>query len=156
MRAHDQLVKAMLRKPGVKAEVERIELEEGELLDALLKARLEAGLTQAQVAERMGTQAGDWKAFALGCNTAQVRACLWQEFGAAIGAAQPLAARSMIRPQPSRFALKPAACKQRSPHPHKSTNTRATTFVARRRSSSSMCSSARLAWLSSTVRGPQP
>jgi transcriptional regulator with XRE-family HTH domain len=57
MRAHDQLVKAMLRKPGVKAEVERIELEEGELLDALLKARLEAGLTQAQVAERMGTQA---------------------------------------------------------------------------------------------------
>jgi len=31
----------------------RIEREEGELLDQLLKARHEAGLTQAQVAERM-------------------------------------------------------------------------------------------------------
>jgi ribosome-binding protein aMBF1 (putative translation factor) len=54
---HDQLVKKMLRRPGVKAEVERIEREEGELLDALLKARHEAGLSQADVAERMGTQA---------------------------------------------------------------------------------------------------
>lgn len=54
---HDQLVKKMMRRPGVKAEVERIEREEGELLDALLKARHEAGLSQAEVAERMGTQA---------------------------------------------------------------------------------------------------
>ena len=46
-----------MRKPGVTAEVLRIEREEGELLDALLKARMDAGLTQAQVAERMGTQA---------------------------------------------------------------------------------------------------
>ena len=57
MRSHDQLVKKMMRRPGVKAEVERIEREEGELLDALLKARHDAGLSQAQVAERMGTQA---------------------------------------------------------------------------------------------------
>ena len=54
---HDQLVKKMMRRPGVKTEVERIEREEGELLDALLKARHEAGLSQAEVAERMGTQA---------------------------------------------------------------------------------------------------
>jgi ribosome-binding protein aMBF1 (putative translation factor) len=57
MKTHDELVKAMLRKPGVKAEVDRIEREEGELLDALLKARQDAGLTQAELAERMGTQA---------------------------------------------------------------------------------------------------
>lgn len=57
MRSHDQLVKKMMRRPGVKTEVERIEREEGELLDALLKARHDAGLSQAQVAERMGTQA---------------------------------------------------------------------------------------------------
>ena len=57
MRSHDQLVKKMMRRPGVKAEVERIEREEGELLDALLKARHDAGLSQAQVAELMGTQA---------------------------------------------------------------------------------------------------
>jgi transcriptional regulator with XRE-family HTH domain len=31
-------------------------LEDGELVDQLLKARHDAGLTQAQVAERMGTQ----------------------------------------------------------------------------------------------------
>jgi hypothetical protein len=57
MQAHDQLVKKLLRRPGVRAEVERIEREEGALLDALLKSRQAAGLTLAQVAERMGTQA---------------------------------------------------------------------------------------------------
>ena len=57
MRSHDQMVKALLRRPGVKAEVERIEAEEGALLDALLKARHKAGLTQADVAAKMGTQA---------------------------------------------------------------------------------------------------
>lgn len=46
-----------MRRPGVRAEVQRIEQESAELLDALLKARYEAGLTQAQVAKRMGTQA---------------------------------------------------------------------------------------------------
>src|SRR5579885_2563255 len=46
-----------MRRPGVRAEVERIEREEAMLLDALLKARQEAGLTQAQVAQRMGTHA---------------------------------------------------------------------------------------------------
>ncbi len=46
-----------MRRPGVRAEVRRLEREEAELLDALLKARHEAGLTQAQVAKRMGTQA---------------------------------------------------------------------------------------------------
>lgn len=57
MRTHDQVVKKLMRRPGVRAEVERLEREESALLDALLKARQDAGLTQAQVAERMGTQA---------------------------------------------------------------------------------------------------
>ncbi|GAB1390125.1 MAG: hypothetical protein AMXMBFR78_09080 [Rubrivivax sp.] len=57
MKTHEQIVKTLLRRPAVRAEVERIEREEGELLDALLKARHEAGLSQAQVAERMGTHA---------------------------------------------------------------------------------------------------
>jgi len=46
-----------MRRPGVRAEVERIERDETALLDALLKARQEACLTQARVAELMGTQA---------------------------------------------------------------------------------------------------
>lgn len=46
-----------MQRPGVRAEVERIERDESALLDALLKARQEAGLTQAQVAQCMGTQA---------------------------------------------------------------------------------------------------
>ena len=50
MKTHDQIVKALLRRPAVRAEVERIAQEEGELLDALLKARHDAGLSQAQVA----------------------------------------------------------------------------------------------------------
>jgi len=57
MRTHEQVVKKLLRRPGVRAEVERLEREEFALLDALLKARQEAGLTQAEVAERMGTDA---------------------------------------------------------------------------------------------------
>ena len=57
MHTHNQLIKKMMRRPGVKTEVERIEREEGELLDSLLKARHDAGLSQADVAKRMGTQA---------------------------------------------------------------------------------------------------
>ncbi|MEO3690679.1 helix-turn-helix domain-containing protein [Roseateles paludis] len=57
MRSHDHIVKKLMARSGVRAEVERIEREESALLDALLKAHQEAGLTQAQVAERMGTQA---------------------------------------------------------------------------------------------------
>jgi predicted transcriptional regulator len=57
MATHQEIVKKLMKRPGVKAEVARIEKEEGVLLDALLKARLSAGLTQAEVAERMGTQA---------------------------------------------------------------------------------------------------
>ena len=57
MQTHSQLVKRLMRRPGVRAEVERLEREESALLDALLKARQDAGLTQSQVAERMGTQA---------------------------------------------------------------------------------------------------
>jgi len=56
VKTHDQLVKRLMRRPGVRAEVQRIEREAAELLDALLKARQEASLTQAQVAKRMGTE----------------------------------------------------------------------------------------------------
>ena len=57
MRTHEQVVEKLLRRPGVRKEVERIEREESALLDVLLRARREAGLSQAQVAELMGTQA---------------------------------------------------------------------------------------------------
>jgi ribosome-binding protein aMBF1 (putative translation factor) len=57
MKTHDQVVKKLMRRPGVRAEVERLEREESALLDALLKARQDAGLSQADVAARMGTQA---------------------------------------------------------------------------------------------------
>lgn len=56
MQSHDQVVARLMRRPGVRKELARIEREEGALLDLLLSARHEAGLTQAQVAERMGTQ----------------------------------------------------------------------------------------------------
>ncbi len=56
MATHEQVIAKLMRRPAVRTEVERLEREEGALLDQLLKARQEAGLTQAQVAERMGTQ----------------------------------------------------------------------------------------------------
>ena len=40
MKTHDEVVKALIERSGVRAEVKRIEREEGELLEALLKARL--------------------------------------------------------------------------------------------------------------------
>lgn len=57
MRTHEQIVEALMQRPGVRAEVERISREESDLLDSLLKARQDAGLSQADVAERMGTHA---------------------------------------------------------------------------------------------------
>lgn len=56
MKTHQQLVAKLMKRPGVRAEVARIEREEAVLLDALLRARHESGLTQAEVAARMGTQ----------------------------------------------------------------------------------------------------
>lgn len=57
MQTHDELVASLLQRPGVQTEAERLEREEFALLDPFLKARHQAGLSQAQVAERMGTQA---------------------------------------------------------------------------------------------------
>ncbi len=55
MKTHDQLVKALMNRPCVEAEVDRIECEDAVLLDTLHKARHEAGLTPADIAQRMGT-----------------------------------------------------------------------------------------------------
>jgi ribosome-binding protein aMBF1 (putative translation factor) len=57
MLTHDELKKEVLSDPVVRAEYERIEREEMPMLDAILKARREAGMTQAEVAERMRTKA---------------------------------------------------------------------------------------------------
>jgi transcriptional regulator with XRE-family HTH domain len=55
MMTHKELVKKMLKQPAVKAEYDA-QAEEFSLLDELLKARRRAGLTQAEVAARMGTK----------------------------------------------------------------------------------------------------
>ena len=54
---HNDVAKKLMSQTGVQVEVEFIERDEGVLLDALLKARQQSGLTQADVAARMGTQA---------------------------------------------------------------------------------------------------
>jgi transcriptional regulator with XRE-family HTH domain len=54
MLTHDQFVKKMLKVPEVRAAY-KAQAEEFTLLDELLRARQRAGLTQAEVAERMGT-----------------------------------------------------------------------------------------------------
>lgn len=57
MLTHERFKAKALQDPAVRAEYERLEREEMPMLDTILKARAEAGLTQAQVAERMGTKA---------------------------------------------------------------------------------------------------
>jgi transcriptional regulator with XRE-family HTH domain len=55
MKTHKALVRKMLTQPAVRAEYDA-QAEEFALQDKLLKARRQAGLTQAQVAARMGTK----------------------------------------------------------------------------------------------------
>lgn len=57
MLTYAEMKKKMLENPATRAEYQRLEREEMPVLDAILAARKEAGLTQAQVAERMGTKA---------------------------------------------------------------------------------------------------
>ena len=56
MLTHKQMVSKMMKSPAVKAAVEELDRTEFAILDEILAARKEAGLTQAQVAKRMGTQ----------------------------------------------------------------------------------------------------
>jgi len=55
--AHKQMVSKMLKNSAVKAEVDKLNREEFAFLDEILTARKESGLTQAQIAKVMGTQA---------------------------------------------------------------------------------------------------
>lgn len=55
MMTHKAFVKKMLKRPAVRAEYDA-QADEFALLDELLKARWRAGLTQAEVAVRMGTR----------------------------------------------------------------------------------------------------
>jgi len=55
MRTHEEMKAIALSNPAVRAEYDRLNREEMPMLDAILKARKEACLTQAQIAERMGT-----------------------------------------------------------------------------------------------------
>ena len=57
MLTHSELKAKALEDPEARAEYERLNREEFALLDEMLAARRAAGLTQAQVAERMGTKA---------------------------------------------------------------------------------------------------
>ena len=54
---HEKMVAKWMQDPAIRAEVERLEQDEMPMFDAILAARKAAGLTQAQVAERMGTKA---------------------------------------------------------------------------------------------------
>ncbi len=54
--SHDDMMAGWKAEPGFNEEMAHLEREELVLLDALLEARNASGLTQAQIAERMGTK----------------------------------------------------------------------------------------------------
>lgn len=54
---HEEMLEKMLSVEGVAEEVERLNREEYALLDQMLAARKAAGMSQADVAEKMGTKA---------------------------------------------------------------------------------------------------
>ncbi|UEP23714.1 helix-turn-helix domain-containing protein [Burkholderia ambifaria] len=57
MATYKELRERALSNPDVRAEYERLNREQLALLDVMLAARRDAGLSQADVAERMGTKA---------------------------------------------------------------------------------------------------
>ncbi|MCR4469648.1 MULTISPECIES: helix-turn-helix domain-containing protein [unclassified Burkholderia] len=57
MATYKELRARALSDPEVRAEYERLNREELALLDVMLAARRDAGLSQADVAQRMGTKA---------------------------------------------------------------------------------------------------
>ncbi|AOR71502.1 transcriptional regulator [Burkholderia stabilis] len=57
MATYRELRERALADPTIRAEYERLNREEFALLDTMLAARRAAGLSQADVAERMGTKA---------------------------------------------------------------------------------------------------
>jgi predicted transcriptional regulator len=56
MLTHDEMIGKMLSDPAVKAAYDDLE-DEFALFDEVLKARKRTGLTQAEIAARMGTKA---------------------------------------------------------------------------------------------------
>lgn len=56
MKSHKQFAEQLLADPEIKAEYDHLEAEFS-LLDELLKARESSGLSQAEIARRMGTKA---------------------------------------------------------------------------------------------------
>lgn len=57
MLTHEALLEMLTAKPGVAEEVARLNREEYALLDQMLAARKAAGMSQADVAEKMGIKA---------------------------------------------------------------------------------------------------
>jgi ribosome-binding protein aMBF1 (putative translation factor) len=55
MKTHDEMIATWKQDPTVRQEYDALE-EEFAFFDALVSARHQAGLSQAEVAERMGTQ----------------------------------------------------------------------------------------------------
>jgi transcriptional regulator with XRE-family HTH domain len=56
MKTHDEMVADWMKDPKFKAEYEALD-EEFALFDEVIRARKRAGLTQAEIAARMGTKA---------------------------------------------------------------------------------------------------
>jgi transcriptional regulator with XRE-family HTH domain len=56
MKTHEEMVSEWMKDPEFKAEYDTLE-EEFTIFDALVEARQQAGLTQEEVARRMGTRA---------------------------------------------------------------------------------------------------
>lgn len=55
MKTHDEMIADWMKNPKFKAEYDSLE-DEFALIDEFLKARKRAGLTQAEIAVRMGTK----------------------------------------------------------------------------------------------------
>lgn len=116
MLSHKALKAKALSRPEVRAEYERLEAEFA-FLDQFLKARAEAGLTQAQVAERVGTTQSAIARLESGAGRRQPSLVTLRKYAQAVGCRielrlvkQPLAKSGAPRGKPARGRAKSAGC----------------------------------------------
>jgi transcriptional regulator with XRE-family HTH domain len=108
-----QFKKRALATPGVKREYERL-APEFALLDAILAAREAAGLTQADVAKRIGTTQSAIARFESRSGRHSPTIATLERYAQALG--YTLQVRFIKEPGPSRSYSRAANSRKRTPH----------------------------------------
>jgi transcriptional regulator with XRE-family HTH domain len=113
MLTHKSLKARALAKPGVKAEYERLD-EEFALLDQFLKARMASGLTQADIAERIGTTQSAVARLEASSGKHSPSLATLRKYASAIGCRVELKLVKQVASRKTKLAISPATKTRRA------------------------------------------